>query len=234
MWTSLSRTSLNASIAGLISFLVVACLLSRRAVGHVSELHERLSNQLTVLTIGAVVWPIVWYFLVGPEAVSKSPLSVIGLVWTPCLLGLDMLFLHQNPEDRPTQSVSYDANGISSLAFALGSLLVTNIGKNFARAASPLLSSCIFLICAFVLPSFGTRSKSAETAAMQSIQKVALSYCIGLLLSTVGINLQVSWLKYSSQLAPSVKESIEHGTKLPPDEGSGGGEADAKGALRKE
>jgi len=206
---------LHASLVGLTVVLVVACVLSRQRTGPLSELHDRLSNQLTVLTIGCILWPIAWLLLVGKDAVVSSPLSLIGLAWTPLLLLLDMSFLHQNSEDQSSHSVSYNGTAISSICFALGGLLITNVGKNFARAASPLLSSCIFLICAFVLPSFSTRSSSSETATMQAIQKVALSFCIGLLLSTVGINLQVSWVKYKTNFGPSLKETIKHGTSIP-------------------
>ena len=195
--------------------LAAMCVLSRRAAGPLDALRERAANQITVYTLGALAWPIVWNLLVGCDVAARSPLALIGLAWAPLLLCLDVLWIQNHTDDRPQQALTYDANAISSLAFALGGILVTNIGRNFARAASPMLSACLFLICAFVIPSFGVRAGTPGAASVQAAQKVALCYCIGLLMSTVGINLHSTFVKFGHGKAEHLAASIRAGDRVP-------------------
>jgi hypothetical protein len=207
--------SLAAAIFGALAALVAMCIVSRVRVGALDARYERAANQVTTWTIGAITWPLVWLALVGCDVAVHAPLALIGLVWTPVLLALDVFWANNHTEDRPQQALTYDANAISSLAFALGGILMTNIGRSFARAASPMLSACIFLICAFVIPSFGVRPNTPGAATTQAVQKVSLCFCIGLLMSAVGINLQTTIAKFGTDKGRKLAHSLLAGDAVP-------------------
>lgn len=207
--------SLFAILVGTQVAFVAMCVVSRKTLGGLDVTRERAANQVTVWTTGALMWPLVWFALVGCDVALRAPLGFIGLIWTPLLLFLDIFWVGNHSEDRPQQALTYDANAISSLAFALGGVLLTNIGRSFARAASPMLSACLFLICAFVIPSFGVRPGTPGAASVQALQKVSLCYCIGLLMTAVGINLNATVLKFSQGRGEKLHASIRAGDNVP-------------------
>ena len=193
-----------APVAACVGSLVVALVYaagSRNALCSHGMREEQVlnANRATVWCVGAVLWPFVWSTFVGTDVLDRTPLSIIGLLWPPVLLGLDLLWVTQSSDQNQSkQTLSYDGNAISSLAFALGGLLVTNVGQSFARAASPILTACVFLILAFVIPTPGARNGTVSSSVISAIQKVCLSYCVGLLLTAVGVNLNIGLHKYKS------------------------------------
>lgn len=195
---------MQPSITACIGALVVALIYtmgSRNALCSRGMRDDQIfnANRATVWCLGAVLWPFVWSAFVGTDVLDRTPMAVLGLLWPPLLLSLDLIWITQSSEhSQSKQTLSYDGNAISSLAFALGGLLVTNVGQNFARAASPILTACVFLIVAFVLPTPGTKNGTLSGSIISAIQKVCLSYCVGLLLTAVGVNLNIGLFKYKS------------------------------------
>lgn len=193
--------ALVSSTVGVLTLSLCASIVSRLSLCTDGMEFEdvKLANKTTVWIVGALLWPFVWYMFAGIDVLKTTPLSVVGLAWPIFLLYLDTVWVtHHSESNQNKQTLSYDGNAITSLAFALGGLLVTNIGKDFARTASPILTACVFLITAFVIPTPGSSPSSHSAGVVLAIQKVSLSYCVGLLLTAVCINLSFG-LKFSKK-----------------------------------
>lgn len=169
-------------------------------------------NRSVVLALGGVLWPVVWQVFVGAQVLDRAPFAALGLAWPMVLLFLDLLWIVNGTDSQNKQTLSYDGNAISSIAFAVGGLLVTSVGQQFARAASPILTSCVLLIVAVVIPTPGARNGTRLSAIVSAIQKVCLSYCVGMILTAVCINLQfgLSKLKHKQgNLLASAFDNVE-------------------------
>lgn len=213
---------MQPSLAVCIGSLVVAfayAVASRNALctAGMNEELIRFANKSTIWTLGAIVWPVVWSVFVGIDVLDRTPLAIIGLLWPPFLLALDLVWVTESSDTAQSkQTLSYDGSAISSLAFALGGLLLANVGEGFARAASPILTACIFLILAFVIPTPGLKSGTFGSSAIVAVQKVCLGYCVGLLLTAVCINLHIGLHKYKGSQATLLSKAM---TDLAPEPG---------------
>lgn len=155
---------------------------------------KELFNAATSYVVGALLWPFVWYMLVGPVMIKTAPLTVVGFVWPIVILTLDLMWVTKQPlepDDTKKTSFTFDGNAISSLSFALGGILLSQVGKTFAASASPMLSACIFLVIAFVIPSPGVHSRTGVGAIILAVKKIAMAFCVGLLISSIAISLQI-------------------------------------------
>lgn len=194
-----ARSLLSACVVGAIVVAIVYVIVQRLALGRLSHIRSRtteLSNAAAAYAIGAMVWPLVWFPLVGAVMLRAAPLTVLGLLWPPIMLSLDLLWVTRQPlEPEVRTTFAFDGNSISSLSFALGGILLSQVGKTFSKSAAPLLSGCIFLVIAFVLPSPSVHGRSGAGSVVLSVRKVALTFCVGLLISAVAISLQMGMLR---------------------------------------
>ena len=192
--------SLRPGLAILASGVIVVGVLYivvMRLMGLMPKMRTRtkeLFNMATSYTVGALLWPLLWYLLVGPVMITTAPLTFAGFVWPVVILFLDLMWVTKQPfepEDTKKTSFTFDGNAISSLSFALGGILLSQIGKTFAASASPMLSACIFLVIAFVIPTPGVHARTGVGAVILAVRKIAMAFCVGLLISSIAISLQV-------------------------------------------
>jgi hypothetical protein len=128
----------------------------------------------TVTAAASVVWPVVWFSVVGFDKAQRAPFASIGLLWPSILLAWEAY------NDGVTTAPGADAGTtFSSLAFALGALFASSIGKEFARTNVVILSTCVLLVLLYVSPS-------RETPYTNAAKHAILTYAAGLLLSAVG------------------------------------------------
>lgn len=188
------RTAVFASsvlLVGVVYVVVQRFLLSDVRV---KTRTKELFNAASSYTCGALAWPLIWYFLVGPVMIQAAPLTFLGFAWPVVIMLLDLLWVTKQPlepDDTKKTTFTFDGNAISSLSFALGGILLTQVGKTFATSASPMLFACIFLVIAFVIPSPGVHSRTGIGAIILALRKIAMAFCVGLLISSVTITLQV-------------------------------------------
>lgn len=152
-------------------------------------------NIATVQTLGMVLWPLTWEALIGTETLSTMPVVAVGLVWPLVLLLLDLTWIaHQTASHEGVNKKTvfhFDSGAVQGLAFGIGGLLVSNLGARFAKSVSPVFSVCVLVCIAVLLPSPGVQASTLNSITIGSIQKVALTYCIGLLISTLLMNLHL-------------------------------------------
>ena len=164
------------------------------ADGRLSTRTRELINAATTYACGALVWPVIWFCLVSRVMIQTAPLTLLGFAWPIVIILLDLLWVTKQPlepDDTKKTSFTFDGNAISSLSFALGGILLSQVGKTFAASASPMLSACIFLVVAFVLPSPGVHARTGIGAIILAAKKIAMAFCVGLLISSIAISLQV-------------------------------------------
>lgn len=195
MWTRFDRRI--AQMLALAALLVAVLVLHARR----NALRNTAGAQTlrgfvdlgAVWTVGAAVWPLVFHGLVGMRAVCEAPVLLVSLAWPILMLGYDVSTLEHHTREQQAQRVRAghhsEMSGISSLAFALGSLLMTHMGRQWALAAAPLLSAVIFLCVALILPSPGVHPQSAEAIVIHATKRACVAYCIGLLASAVLLNI---------------------------------------------
>lgn len=182
-------------VGGLVASLVYVLLTTCNSPSNMLSLRTKdLIGSSISFTIGILLWPVVWYVLVGGHVIERVPITVLGLLWSFVMMSLDLLWTTRQPyeqEDvsRGRSSFSFDGNSISSLAFALGGLLVSQVGKDFAQSASPMLSACVFLVVAFVVPGPSVHSHSTLGSILIGSKKIAMAWCVGLLISAISISL---------------------------------------------
>jgi hypothetical protein len=161
---------------------------------HNSMRTRELTTASICLALGILIWPFVWGCLVGDHVASNVPLTAIGFAWPWVTLLIDILNVTNQPSEsqeheRGISAFSYEGNSISSLALALGGLLMSQAGKKMSQSAAPMLSACILMVVAFVVPSPSVHMHSRLGAMLLATKKVAMAFCIGLILSAVCISL---------------------------------------------
>lgn len=181
--------------AGALVVGVVYALVQRRAGGarHLRTRTNELMNSALSYAVGMLVWPLAWYALVGPAVIRAAPLTLVGFCWPVAIMALDLLWVTKQPlepEDSRKTTFTFDGNAISSLSFALGGVLLSQVGRTFASSAAPMLSACIFLVIGFVIPSPGVHTRTGIGSIILALKKVAMAFCVGLLISSIAISLQ--------------------------------------------
>ena len=204
----------------LLVILLVQCLVSRKTVYARKEIILRFRTQANILTVWMVfmlLWPIIWMRVVGMAVIEGFPLCFVGLLWPIILLTVDIMWIsHQTIESEAVSKksmFSFDSNAISGMSFALGGLLISNLGHDFAKSSSPILLSVVFLCIAFVLPAPSLQISTLSGITMQSIQKACLYCCVGLLVTALMINMSAGF-KYNlnqKDVIKSVFETIKNG-----------------------
>lgn len=183
-----------------VVLLAAAVLHARRqALRHDTE-SERLlaqANVATVWVLGMLGWVVLFELLIGFRTLREIPMLWLTCLWPIALLGFDLRLLqHQTLEHesrRVKSTMTLETNAISGLAFALGGMLATNMGRDFARTASPILSVVSLLCLAFVLPTPSAQTHTPVGVTILAAQKVCLTYCVGLLSAAVVLNLAATY-----------------------------------------
>ena len=158
-----------------LTMIVLARLYANKD-GNVSTRSVAQLNIATVWILGILHWPILWQTLVGYQMLSEFPLTLCGFAWPFILICLDLIWIpHQTIEHEGVNKKTifhFDAGAVQALSFGIGGLLLTQIGRNFARTTSPIFSACIFMCVAFLLPTPGVQALSVTGVTVSAIQKL--------------------------------------------------------------
>jgi hypothetical protein len=149
-------------------------------------------NIATVQTLGILAWPFVWDGLIGVSVLTETPAAAVGLAWPAALLGMDLLWIaHQTIEHEGVSKKTvfhFDSSTITTLAFAVAGVLATNVGAKFARSMAPTFSACVLICVMLLLPTPGLQANTAVAVTVQAVQKVLLTFCIGLIVTSLVIS----------------------------------------------
>lgn len=153
-------------------------------------------NQATIWMLGVLTWIFIFEQLFGLQMINQIPILFVALAWPIVLLVFELyLTSHQtlsNESKRSRGTLQMEISSISGLAFALGGVLMTNLGKTFSKTLYPLLSIVILICLIFIIPNPSTHFGSSTGAAIQTCQKVCLLHCLGILIGAVLVNLDLT------------------------------------------
>ncbi len=186
------------SIKIIIGVCVAMTLLTRVIATSKYETEEGVMqlNQATIWMLGILLWIVIFDQLYGLQMINKIPMLAIALAWPVALLAFELyLTSHQtlrNESKRSRGTMQMEISAVSGLAFALGGVLMTNLGKAFGKTVYPLLSVVILICLLFIIPNPSTQFGSSTGAAIQTFQKVCIVHCIGILIGAVLVNLDLT------------------------------------------
>lgn len=199
MWFARHTVLTGACIYVVLVGVIAAVALAR---GPRPPKYRKLSERMLVYTIGSLLWPFLWALVCGCAVESLPTVAYIGLIWPPILLLIDTAFVTHTlsaPTDRARVNIQNDANAISAMALTIGGLFMRHVSDGFARAASPMFLAAILLILLVVVPSPSFHTDSSHANISNAIQKVVLQYCLGLVITSLGITFGVGMLKADKQ-----------------------------------
>ena len=155
------------------------------------NLDPSIKKKITILkykTIGVFLWPIIFHLIVPKSEESKNSLIAPFLwpfliwMWDSYLLTYGLISETSNSN---VASARLDPSIISSMSFALFGLLG---GSNNGDKYSHVFLYAVLICIAFVFPNHNLAGGSPEDILVESVQKVILSWAVGMLF--VGVSLQ--------------------------------------------
>lgn len=200
MWLG-HHATLTAACVYVVLVGVIAAVLLTRGPQRPAK-YRKLTERMLVYAIGSLLWPFLWASVCGCSVESLPTVAYLGLLWPPLLLLADTAFVTHSldaPAERARMSVQNDANAISAMALTIGGLFVRHVSEGFARAAAPMFLAAVLLILLVVLPTPAFHADSTEANVAHAVQKVALQYCLGLIITSLGITFGVGMRKAGMQ-----------------------------------
>ena len=187
---------------------VLALGIFRTQVFIANRTQRRLANDVFLMGLGILAWPLIWVYICTDATVEALPyLTYLGLLWPPLLLMLDVANIEHQVEDhteKKNAALQAEASGLISLGLTIGGLLVRHVSDAFGTAATPLFTAGILMALLVVIPSPNIHAKSSQAEMLVAIRKIAISYTIGLLITSISltfaIGLSQKW-KQKSALA---------------------------------
>lgn len=148
-----------------------------------------------VSTVGVLLWPVLWDALAGYAIVAHHPLTLFGFAWPILMSMLDLSYLAANKNSLQAQRVfglgeiSSDANTLVGVAFAVGSLLVSQGNTRLADATIPLLMYALLLLIAFIVPIPTLDPDDYSGFATGAIQRTFFNYAMGFVIAGISTNI---------------------------------------------
>lgn len=136
-----------------------------------------------VRTLGVLWWPPLLLRLLPPEDRGKSCVMV-PLLWTYATWLLDLHLLHRAPSvdpDTVPATLRFEPTMVTALAFGLSSLTGTRPDGKYTHLFLYAILGCVVV----VLPSHNLAPGCVEALLFESVQKVALQWCVGLMVAGV-------------------------------------------------
>ena len=149
-----------------------------------TPLANKRARALAIRTCGAVLWPAVLLSMV-PAADRSHPVLAVPLLfqWSVWLLDSFLLISAPCKDAETPASLRFEAAGLAGLSFGLCSLL----GNKPESAHTPLFLYAILGCLLLVLPSHNLAPGCVHEQIFESVQKTALSWCLGLLVAAVAL-----------------------------------------------
>lgn len=170
-----------------IGSIVIAYMFKKMEYENINSNIKKKIKILKYKTIGVLLWPIIFYTIIPKEEMNKNSLVVPFLwpffiwMWDSYLLTYGLISETSNSN---VASARLDPSTISSMSFALFGLL----GGSSNGKYSYIFLYAVLMCIAFVFPNHNLAGGSPEDILVESVQKVILSWAVGMLF--VGVSLQ--------------------------------------------
>lgn len=171
-----------------VCLAVVLYLLFRRRHRSVKNFHaRRVAARLEVYVAGAALWPaLVLHLCHSGAAGSRCSwlyLFAGALVLAYLTQEVSALSNYSGPlcEFDHSDLFYQRSTQISTVAFAVGTLLVSQKDEELARRVTPLVFLALALCVFSSVPSASARNRPKANASINALQKLTVSYSAGIL-----------------------------------------------------
>lgn len=143
----------------------------------------------TVSLMGLLLWPVVWDLTMGYNLLFQSPLAIAGFLW-PMIINLIQMISTKARGRSKTVGVYRDASAIISIGFAIGTLLISQVGQNNLSSLEgqkvlPALLYSLLLSIAFVVPIAHIEPNYTSSVTIKSTQRTFLNYSVGFVITGI-------------------------------------------------
>lgn len=143
----------------------------------------------TVSLMGLLMWPVVWDLTMGYDLLFRSPLAIAGFLW-PMIINLIQMVSTRAQGKSKSMTVYKDASVIISIGFAIGTLLISQIGRKDLSSVEgqkvlPALLYSLLLSIAFVVPIAHIEPNYTSSVAIKSSQRTFLNYSVGFVITGI-------------------------------------------------
>ena len=140
------------------------------------------AHRLSVWCASMLIWPFLWLGLTR----GCSRAAVLGLVWPYLVMFCDVNYAWRTDPTATQPPVRIDSSTVLSLTFALFGLVGAHANPRQARL---FILPVIIFMCIVMPTTLGISGNGGEAGDVDvwvsSIQRVALTWCVGIVLSGV-------------------------------------------------
>ncbi len=171
----------------IVGFIVIIYMLRKIEYENLNTSTKKKIKILKYKTIGVLLWPLIFHLIIPNDEENKNSL-IAPFLWPFLIWAWDSYLLTygliSETSSSNVASARIDPSTISSMSFALFGLL----GGSSNSKYSYIFLYAVLMCIAFVFPNHNLASGSPEDILVEAIQKVILSWAVGMLF--VGVSLQ--------------------------------------------
>lgn len=161
-----------------------------------TEAQKTKITVLTILAVGAVVWPLIWYVSIGSVVMSDGAvLPLFGAFWPSVMLLLDIRGIGRKGVNETNNNImgglQEDANSLVGIAFAFAMLMVATYANKQKEMYSAMLMVLFALVLciAFVIPQPASGKQTRYAFVWASAQRVVFAYAMGYILTALCLSI---------------------------------------------
>lgn len=161
-----------------------------------TEAQKTKITVLTILAVGAVLWPIVWYVSIGSVVMTDGAmLPLFGAFWPSVMLLLDIRGVGRKAvsaaDNNIVNGLQDDANSLVGIAFAFAMLMVATYANKQKEMYSAMLMVLFALVLciAFVIPQPASANNTRYAFVWASAQRVVFAYAMGYILTALCVSI---------------------------------------------
>lgn len=165
----------------LVAATAAGCVAVYVALGR--DARDSVGLARLLRTMGVTLWPLALYSAVDPRD-RCSPALALPLAWVGGAWALDTFLMHRGKSaaGHKFATLRLESTSLTALAFGMCGVLRPS-EKRHVRLWLLAILGCLTV----VLPSHNLEPGSVEEQVFESVQKTALSWCIGFLIAGVAL-----------------------------------------------
>ena len=183
----------------LLGVAMLTTIHSQYVMNDDSKTYDREDEEIrltfnAMITVGTLLWPIVWDATIGLNELIENPRLLPAFFWVPLVNLCQMQFVTEvSTESGGTamamfqqRSLADDTNQLISTAFAMGSLFFSST-KNYT--GTHIIMYGLLITLAFVVPTLHVPPDTRSAVLWRSAQFIILNYAIGFVIAGISTDL---------------------------------------------
>jgi uncharacterized membrane protein len=169
-------------LSSLLGLVVVGLAIQQMPLETMDSITCRRAIASSIRTAGCVAWPALLFYLVPCEDHGRG-VMIVPLLWMMLMWMLDMKLLYTSESNGLgiPASLRFEPNMLTGLTFGLCGLVGARPDGNYTHLFLYAVVGCLLI----VTPSHNLKDDSIDEMIFESIQKIVLFWCLGLLLTGV-------------------------------------------------